>query len=79
MSRAFVLITTEPGSEDSVLKGLRKIEGVDETYFSYGVYDIIAKIRAESIDELKELVTQRIRRLNRVRSTLTMMIIEEAK
>jgi DNA-binding Lrp family transcriptional regulator len=79
MSKAFVLITAEPGSEDAVLKDLKKIEGVDETYFSYGVYDIIAKIRGESIDKLKELVTQRIRRLNKVRSTLTMMIIEEAK
>ncbi|MGF3522019.1 MAG: Lrp/AsnC family transcriptional regulator [Candidatus Bathyarchaeia archaeon] len=77
MPRAFVLINVESGSEDEVLKGLRSVEGVEEAYFSYGVYDIIAKIRANSMEELKEMVTKRVRSLPKVRSTLTLIMMEE--
>lgn len=79
MQKAIVLITTEPGSEADVLKGLKRIEGVEEAYATYGVYDILVKVQAESGDKLKEVITQRIRRLDKVRSTLTMIITEEAK
>ncbi len=77
MPVAFVLINTEIGAMEEVLASLRKIGGVEEAYSVYGVYDIIAKIRAESMDKLKEIVTWHIRRLNKVRSTLTMIVIEE--
>jgi len=77
MPRAFVLINVESGSEDEVLKELKTIEGVEEAYFSYGVYDLITKIKADSMDELKELVTRRIRTLSKVRSTLTLIMMEE--
>lgn len=77
MPVAYVLINTEIGAMEEVLAALRKIDGVEEAYSVYGVYDIIAKIKAESMDKLKEIVTWHIRRLNRVRSTLTMIVIEE--
>jgi DNA-binding Lrp family transcriptional regulator len=77
MPKAFVLINTEIGSETDVLKDLKKIEGVEEAFSVYGVYDIIAKVTADTMDKLKEIVTWRIRRLDKVRSTLTMIIIEE--
>jgi len=77
MPRAFVLINVESGSEDEVLKELKTIEGIEEAYFSYGVYDLITKIRADSMDKLKELVTRRIRTLSKVRSTLTLIMMEE--
>jgi len=77
MPRAFVLINVESGSEDEVLKELKTIDGVEEAYFSYGVYDLITKIRANSMDKLKELVTRRIRTLSKVRSTLTLIMMEE--
>jgi DNA-binding Lrp family transcriptional regulator len=77
MPRAFVLINVESGSEDEVLKELKTIEGVEEAYFSYGVYDLITKIRADSMDKLKELVTRKIRTLSKVRSTLTLIMMEE--
>jgi len=77
MPTAFVLINTEIGSSIAdVLKGLKKIEGVGEAFAVYGVYDIIAKVRAESMDKLKEIVTLRIRMVDKVRTTLTMMVAE---
>jgi DNA-binding Lrp family transcriptional regulator len=74
---AFVLINTEIGSEADVLKDLKKVEGVEEAYAVYGVYDIIARVKAETMDKLKEIVTWRVRRLDKVRSTLTMIVVEE--
>ncbi len=76
MPTAFVLINTEIGSEADVLGNLKKVEGVDEAFAVYGVYDIIARVKAETMDKLKETVTWRIRRLDKVRSTLTMIVVE---
>ncbi len=77
MPQAFVLINVESGAEEDLVKELKKIEGVEEAYYSYGVYDIIAKIKSDSMEKLKEMVTHKIRILNRVRSTLTLIMMEE--
>jgi len=74
---AFVLINTEIGSESAVLKTLKGVEGVLESHAVYGVYDVVAKITADTMDKLKEVVTWRVRRLDKVRSTLTMIVVEE--
>lgn len=79
MPTAFVLVNTEIGSEADVLKDLKKVEGVAEAYAVYGVYDIIARVKADTMDKLKEIVTWRVRRLDKVRSTLTMIVVEESK
>jgi DNA-binding Lrp family transcriptional regulator len=77
MPRAFVLINVESGSEDEVLKELKKMEGVEEAYFSYGVYDLITRVKADTMENLKDMVSRRIRTLNKVRSTLTLIMMEE--
>ena len=77
MSHAYVLINVESGEEDDVLLALEKIHNVEESYFSYGVYDIIIKVKAESMEKLKEMVTSKIRSLNLVRSTLTLIILKD--
>ena len=76
MPRAFVLVNVESGFEDNVLKEVKAIPGVEEAYFSYGVYDLITKVKAETMEELKDLVTKRIRTLPKVRSTLTLIMME---
>lgn len=77
MPKAYVLINVESGSEDAVLKELRQIQGVVDAYFSYGVYDIISKIKAETMEQLKDMVTKHVRTLPKVRSTLTLIMMEE--
>jgi DNA-binding Lrp family transcriptional regulator len=77
MPIAFVLVNTEIGAETEVMKTIKKVEGVDEAYAVYGVYDVVAKIRADTMDKLKEIVTWHVRRLDKVRSTLTMIVVEE--
>ena len=79
MAMAFVLINTETGSEQEVLDELRKIDAIKESYLVYGVYDIVAKIGAVTMDKLKEIITWTVRRVDKVRATLTMIIIEGEK
>ena len=76
MPLAIVLVNAEIGSEDEVVGELRKIGNVKESYTVYGVYDIVAKVEADSMDKLKEIVSWKIRRLDKVRSTLTMIVVE---
>ena len=77
MPQAYVLINVESGAEEDVVRELKKIDEVEEAYFSYGVYDIIAKVKADSMEKLKDTVTRKIRTLGRVRSTLTLIMMEE--
>ena len=77
MPKALVLATVEPSSEDSVLNQLKHIGGVEEAYFSYGAYDVIAKIRSNTAEDLKELITKKIRTLQEIRATLTLLMIDE--
>ncbi|HEX9913493.1 MAG TPA: Lrp/AsnC ligand binding domain-containing protein [Candidatus Bathyarchaeia archaeon] len=75
MATAFVLINAEIGAESEVLKGLKEIPEVKEAHMVYGVYDIIARIQTETMQELKDIISWKIRRLDKVRSTLTMIVV----
>jgi DNA-binding Lrp family transcriptional regulator len=77
MTRAFVLLNVETGSEDNVLKQLKKISAVEEAYVSYGVYDLVIKAKADTMEELKDAVAHKIRVINQVQSTLTLIMMEE--
>ena len=77
MPSAFVLINVESGSEDSVLKQIKTIDDVKEAYVSYGVYDLVVKVKSDSMNALKEIVIHKIRSISNVGSTLTLMMVEE--
>ena len=77
MPRAYVLFNVESGSEDTVLKQLRNLNNVEEAYVSYGVYDLVIRIKADTMEELKDSVTHKIRTIKQVRSTLTLILMEE--
>jgi DNA-binding Lrp family transcriptional regulator len=76
MPTAYVLLTTEIGAETHVLNSLKKISGVQEVYSLWGVYDIIAHVQAESMENLKQIITNRIDKIGKVNSKLTMIIQE---
>ena len=78
MPAAFVLVNAEIGSEDDVLDELKSTKGVVGAWIVYGVYDIVAKIEADTMEKLKEVITTNIRGLENVRSTLTMIVVETA-
>jgi DNA-binding Lrp family transcriptional regulator len=74
MSSAYAMINTVPDKMETVLEKIEGIEGVQEAYMLYGVYDIIAEVKAGDIEDLKALVLN-IRKLKYVTSTLTLLIV----
>ena len=75
MPEAFVFITSEIGQEDQVIIDLQAIPEVKESYAVYGLYDVIVRVEADSMQRLKDVVSLRIRQLDTVRSTLTMVVV----
>ena len=76
MPVSYVLINVEVGSEEATLKEVRRVPNVKECHRLYGIYDMIAKVEADSMDGLKEIITWKIRRLPGVRSTVSTIVIE---
>ena len=76
MASAFVLINADIGTEEEVMRDLEPIQEVKEAHLVYGVYDIIVLVRTETMEELKSAISRRIRRMDRIRSTLTMVVVE---
>ena len=75
MLSALVLVNTA-GVEDKVLENLKSVEGVEEAHSLYGVYDIIIKVKAISIDKLKDIIKLGIRKTAGVTSLVTLLLIE---
>ena len=69
-------MNAELGSEDSIVSELKSIDGVKEIYQVYGVYDIVAQVESETMEKVKETITWKLRKLNGVKSTLTMIVME---
>jgi DNA-binding Lrp family transcriptional regulator len=70
---AYVLVNTEIGTDDAVLKEITKLNSVVEAHQVYGVYDIVVKVYTESMKTLKEVVTWNIRKISNVKSTFTLI------
>ncbi len=76
METAFVLVNCDLGSEEAIIDDLKHIESVKEVHGTFGAYDIIAKIQNPDGEKLRETITWNIRKLEHVRSTLTLMGIQ---
>ena len=71
-----ILINAELGKEEDLIQELRNMENIKEAYVAYRVYDVIVKAEAENMENLKELVAFKIRRMKDVKNTLTMRVAE---
>ena len=76
MATAYVLINCELGAEEAVISELKPIEGVVEVHGTFGAYDILAKVELSLVEALRETITWKIRKIEKIRSTLTLMGIE---
>ena len=75
MPTSFVFIITEPASMPEVLKEVEAIEGVEKAEMVYGVYDIAAKVKTDTMDQLKQIIAFNIRKIDNVSSTQTLMVV----
>ncbi len=79
MPIAYVLISCELGSEKAIVDELKTIEGVKEVQPTYGIYDILAKVEVQDEHKLREIITFKIRKMNQVRATITLLKIKEQR
>jgi len=76
MPASYVLINCDIGSEESVMSKLKEIDLVKEVYGVFGAYDIVVLVEADTVESLRDTITWKIRKIENIRSTLTMMIIK---
>ena len=76
MATAYVLINCELGAEEFVISELNSIDGVIEVHGTFGAYDILAKVQSDQVEALRETITWKIRKIPKIRSTLTLMGID---
>ena len=76
MAQAFVLINCELGSEEEIISELKTFPDVKEVHGTFGAYDIIAKISSESVEKIRETISWKIRKIEKIRSTLTLTKVE---
>lgn len=82
MPIAFILLNSDLGSDQEIITKLKEMLAVEkgikyEVQGVYGIYDIVVKIEAANSDLLRTIITNKIRKIDKVQSTLTMMVIEE--
>ncbi len=83
MPTTYILLNSDLGSDVEIIKKIKEIldkEGQSVQYEVqgvYGVYDIVVKISSDNMDHLRNIITNKIRKIDKVYSTLTMMVIEE--
>ncbi len=77
MHSAFVLMNAELGKENHIVNEIKKIVSVKEVYPVYGVYDVLMVIESDSMEALRETITSKIRKLDGIKSTLTMIIVKD--
>lgn len=77
METTFVLISCDLGFEKIVVDELKKIQTVKETHGTFGAYDIITKVQDQDRNKIKDVITKNIRKIQHVRSTLTLITIPE--
>ncbi len=74
MAKAFLLINTEVSKEGEILESLKNIPEIKEAHQLYGVYDIIAIVKAETTQALKDVVSLKVRRLEKIGSVLALIV-----
>ena len=79
---AFVLINSDLGKDVEIIGKIKEIFDSEkeieyEVQGVYGVYDIVLRVSSNDSAKLRGMVTNQVRRIENVQSTLTMMVIEE--
>ncbi len=77
MPKAIVLINTEMSADEEVFNQLKQIPEVKAAYMVYGLYDIVAIIESDDMGKLRDIVYRYLRSSPKVRSTLTMIAVNE--
>lgn len=75
MEIAYILIQCDLGSEEQIINQIMQIPEVKEVRGTYGIYDVFCKVQADSKDLLDKVITNKIRKIQKIRSTITLHYI----
>ena len=70
---AYVLIKSDLGAEEKVIEELEKLEQVQRVERTFGGYDMVVKMESEHVEKIRETITWNIKKLDKVRSTITLI------
>lgn len=76
MIQAYVLLNCDVGTEETTMHKLKEVKLVKEVQGTFGAYDILAKLESQSSEELDNIITTKIRHLENIRSTTTLLTVE---
>ena len=71
----YILLNCDLGTEDYILEELKRVPQVKKAYVTFGAYDIIAEIQAESQEDFDKAIALKIRSISRVISTMTLKVV----
>jgi len=78
---AYVLLNSDLGSDESIINDVKQMLADENVVYEvqgvYGVYDIVLKLTSDDAEKLRAIITNKVRKIGKVQSTLTMMVIEE--
>ncbi|MFB5605168.1 MAG: Lrp/AsnC ligand binding domain-containing protein [Nitrosarchaeum sp.] len=81
MPTAYVLLNSDLGSDESIIADIKRILADENMEYEvqgvYGVYDIVLKLSSKDAEKLRAIITNKVRKIGKIQSTLTMMVIEE--
>ncbi len=69
-----MLISCEIGEEQSLISQLKKISEVKSCLITYGSYDVVAEFVTDTTSQMNEIITSKIRKLQKIRSTITLRV-----
>ncbi|HXW03501.1 MAG TPA: Lrp/AsnC ligand binding domain-containing protein [Nitrosarchaeum sp.] len=75
MEIAYILIQCDLGSEEQIINQIMQIPEVKEVRGTYGIYDVFCKVQADIKDSLDNVITNKIRKIPKIRSTITLHYI----
>lgn len=76
---AYLLLNTEIGAESEVVRALKRVEGVETAFYLWGVYDVIASVKADTMDKLSFIINREIDKISKIHSKLTMIVSEQPR
>ena len=74
MEKAYILLSCEIGEEHDLASQLRAIDEIKGTLITFGEYDIVVEAETTNSDKMDELITSKIRKLDKIRSTITLRV-----
>jgi DNA-binding Lrp family transcriptional regulator len=79
MSKAYIMMNCKLGEEKEVIQELKKIVGIKEAHGTFGLYDIVAQIECTTDEKIQEIVTQQIRKISKIQTSMTLTSSESGE